>query len=155
MINVSVGIIYNQQKQLLIARRADTAPQGGLWEFPGGKVDVGETARQALVRELQEEVGIQVLEARLLLTFYYTYAEQVTLDFSVWCVDRFQGVPYGREGQPLRWVSLAELSTYPVPPASQSIIVALEAEAEDIGKSPADKDQPSWRIIHRGAQISI
>src|SRR5690606_20495626 len=101
-LQVVAGILC-RGPQVLIARRPDHADQGGLWEFPGGKQEAGETPAAALARELAEELGIQVQQARAWFSLQHDYpGKPVALQF--WWVEAFTGEPAGREGQPLRWV---------------------------------------------------
>jgi 8-oxo-dGTP diphosphatase len=110
--------------RVLIARRPAHVHQGGLWEFPGGKLEPGEDALAALARELQEELGIDVLSARPLIRIPYRYPDrQVVLD--VWRVDSYAGSVHGREGQEIRWVPLAALADFEFPPPNRPIITAL------------------------------
>ena len=120
-IHVAVGIIYNLQQQILIAKRAEHKHQGGCWEFPGGKVETGETVRQALYRELQEEIGIEVVTASPLMTINHNYSDkQILLD--VWQVTEFTGIARGNEGQAVHWVNIEECSDYQFPEANRGII---------------------------------
>ncbi|BAO43515.1 78-dihydro-8-oxoguanine triphosphatase [Thiolapillus brandeum] len=108
---------------LLAQRRADSH-QGGLWEFPGGKVESGESVREALDRELKEELGIEVQDARPLIRVPHAYADcRVLLD--TWLVSRWQGEPRGLEGQPLAWVSMGELTDRSMPAADMPILDAI------------------------------
>lgn len=121
--HVAVGVVTDGDGRVLICRRARHRHQGGLWEFPGGKVESGEEAGTALCRELIEELGIRPTQAWPLLRIPYRYPEeQILLD--VWRVTRFTGVIQGREGQPWRWVTREELSAYRFPAANQPIITA-------------------------------
>nr|GEY60322.1 arginine biosynthesis bifunctional protein ArgJ, chloroplastic [Tanacetum cinerariifolium] len=96
---------------------------GGLWEFPGGKVEAGESVDAALARELHEELGISVTSARPLIKISHDYPDkQVLLD--VWEVSSFTGEPHGVEGQPLAWVSQRELAEYDFPAANRPIVAA-------------------------------
>jgi 8-oxo-dGTP diphosphatase len=121
-IHVVAGIIYSPAKdQVLIAKRPDHLHQGGLWEFPGGKVDAGESASAALVRELMEEINIQVLEAEPFHQLSHKYPDKaVSLDF--WAVNRFAGEPLGLEGQEVRWVNLGSLGDYAFPEANRAVV---------------------------------
>eukprot|EP01137_Pigoraptor_chileana_P016793 Opistho-2@73895 len=98
-VHVAAAVIRDDSGKILIARRADTQHQGGLWEFPGGKVEADESVECALARELQEELGIVVGAARPLIKVRHDYPDkQVLLD--VWEVSSFSGEPHGAEGQP-------------------------------------------------------
>ena len=122
-VHVAAAVIRGEGAKVLIARRADTQHQGGLWEFPGGKVEAGETVEAALHRELQEELGIVVNAARPLIKVQHDYPDkQILLD--VWEVSDFSGEPHGAEGQPLAWVSPRDLLTYEFPAANASIVAA-------------------------------
>lgn len=122
-IHVAAAVIRGQDGRILIARRADDQHQGGLWEFPGGKVEAGEAVRDALDRELQEELGIRPSAARPLIQVRHDYPDkQVLLD--VWDVSAFLGEPHGAEGQPLAWVEPRQLVDYAFPAANQPIVAA-------------------------------
>jgi len=97
---------------------------GGLWEFPGGKLDGDETVQTALVRELQEELGITPMAFESITQIRHDYPDkQVLLD--VWRVTQFSGSPEGKEGQEIRWVPLTELDQYQFPAANEAIVQAL------------------------------
>ena len=122
-VHVAAAVIRGADGKILIARRADTQHQGGLWEFPGGKVEAGESVQAALGRELQEELGITVNTARPLIKVQHDYPDkQVLLD--VWEVSSFTGEPHGVEGQPLAWVTPRDLAEYEFPAANQAIVAA-------------------------------
>jgi 8-oxo-dGTP diphosphatase len=123
-VHVAVGVVVNRDRQILVARRHDAQHQGGLWEFPGGKVGVDETVLQALKRELLEEVNITVRECAGLMKIHHDYGDkQVLLD--VWYVSVYSGEARGCEGQPVRWVSAAELETLEFPAANREILAAV------------------------------
>ena len=127
-LQVAAGIIRNHQQEIFLTRR--TAPQhmANKWEFPGGKVEAGETAQQALIRELREETGIEVTSAVPWDVVEHTYDDRcVTLHFFL--VEHWSGEPYGREGQPQRWVKQQDLVAGEFPPANQGMVVRLLAEA--------------------------
>ncbi|WP_416772221.1 Nudix family hydrolase [Pseudomonas sp. RHF3.3-3] len=128
-VHVAAAVIRGNDGRILIARRADSQHQGGLWEFPGGKVEEGEAVRAALARELLEELGIVVTEARPLIKVQHDYPDkQVLLD--VWEVSAFTGEPHGAEGQPLAWVTARELPNYEFPAANQPIVAAARLPGE-------------------------
>ncbi|MDQ7089446.1 MAG: Nudix family hydrolase [Methylococcales bacterium] len=122
---VVVAVIKDKQGRVLIAKRADEAHQGGLWEFPGGKIEAGETVVTALKRELSEELGINLKTANPLIKIKHHYADlSVILD--VWEINDFSGTAYGKEGQQVKWVSLDTLSQYDFPAANKAIITAAK-----------------------------
>jgi 8-oxo-dGTP diphosphatase len=127
VLSVVVGVIVAKNQHVLLAKRPAHKSLAGLWEFPGGKVEAGEQPYQALCRELDEEVGIQVQQAKPLLQFQHTYTDRV-VDLDVWLVDTFVGDAFGREGQLIRWVMPSELDSYDVPDANKAIIEALKAQ---------------------------
>jgi 8-oxo-dGTP diphosphatase len=126
VVHVAVGVVIDADDRILVARRPDHLHQGGLWEFPGGKVEPGESVAAALRRELREELAIEVAESQPLLTVEHDYGDKAVL-LDVWCVRSFSGEPEGREGQPLRWVAAAELAGLAFPAANQPIVAAVEA----------------------------
>ena len=120
-------LAQSENNHILIARRADHLHQGGLWEFPGGKVEKGETHHQSLVRELQEEINITITSASPMMQISLDYIDKsVTLD--IWKVIEFEGNPEGAEGQEIRWVSMDELRDYDFPAANQPILQKLLGE---------------------------
>ena len=127
-LHVAVGVICNPQGQILISLRHPDSHQGGLWEFPGGKLEPGESVSQALARELLEELGIAVGETRPLLEVVHDYGDKSVL-LDVWVVENFSGEPRGREGQSVRWVKPAELGSYAFPAANSPIVQACLKQA--------------------------
>jgi len=125
IVHVAVGVVINRDRQVLIAKRHVEQHQGGLWEFPGGKVSQNESVQQALKRELQEEVNITVRECAALLDIEYDYGDkQVLLD--VWVVSVFSGKAKGCEGQPVKWIGVEEFSDYEFPAANEEIITSVK-----------------------------
>jgi 8-oxo-dGTP diphosphatase len=122
-IHVAAAVIRGGDGRILIAKRPDDKHQGGLWEFPGGKVEADESVERALARELDEELGIRPSAARPLLQVRHDYPDkQVLLD--VWDVTAFAGEPHGAEGQPLAWVAPERLGDYQFPAANRPIVAA-------------------------------
>lgn len=124
MLRVAVGVIGNAAGEVLVALRHAHLHQGGLWEFPGGKIADGESVEAALARELHEELGIHVEHAQPLLTVRHAYADR-SVELQVWRVTAFAGEVHGREGQPLRWIAIPELDPVDFPAADLPIIEAL------------------------------
>jgi len=120
---VAAGVIKNQHGQILIALRDASLHQGGLWEFPGGKLEPGETAEQALIRELKEELDINTHAATPLITVRHNYPDR-HVQLNVFLVENFSGVPKGCQGQPLKWVAPDELLKFSFPAANQPIVTA-------------------------------
>ena len=124
LVHVAVGVIVNADGKILIAKRPLNAHQGGLWEFPGGKVDTGETIDEALVRELHEELAIEVLASQPLIQIRHHYPDKSVL-LDVHKITRFLGTPIGNEGQPIQWVDAKSLNNFEFPAANHPIISAV------------------------------
>lgn len=124
LIHVAVGAIVGNDGRILIAKRPQAAHQGGLWEFPGGKVDAGESVQQALARELKEELAIEVIASEPLIQIRHHYPDKSVL-LDVYKVTHFVGIPIGAEGQPVCWVPKDELVSYEFPAANKPIVKAL------------------------------
>lgn len=123
-VHVAVGVITNSDGDILIARRPATAHQGGLWEFPGGKVESGETVQQALARELHEELGVHTGDYSPLIQVAHDYGDKAVL-LDVYRARILAGSAHGKEGQPLAWVNPGALHGYDFPLANRPIIRAL------------------------------
>ena len=134
-VHVAAGVLINEDGQVLIAKRGDKQYQGGLWEFPGGKVELGESVFDALAREFKEEVDIRILSAIPLQQIKHDYGDkQVLLD--VWLsrqldvlsnVPRvFEGTAQGRENQKIAWVDIQALENYDFPEANKDIIERIK-----------------------------
>ncbi|MGV1717496.1 8-oxo-dGTP diphosphatase MutT [Vibrio furnissii] len=121
-IHIVAGIIFNQDKsQIFITKRPDNLHKGGFWEFPGGKVEAGESIEQAMARELDEEIGIEVTQQTPFQHLEYDYPEKsLTFDFIL--VTDFNHQPYGREGQQGEWVNIADLAHYTFPEANLPVL---------------------------------
>lgn len=128
-IHVAVGVIANSSDEVLISLRPAESHQGGLWEFPGGKLEAGEDVQFALKRELAEELGIEVRKCFPLKKIKHSYADKsVVLD--VWYITEFRGTPHGREGQAIEWRSIHTLNAADFPAANAAIIRTLKLPGE-------------------------
>lgn len=126
-IHVVAGLLVDHSR-IFVTRRPEDRHQGGKWEFPGGKVDAGESPLAALHRELHEELGIEVHEAVPYARARHAYSDlEVLLD--VWRVERYDGAPHGREGQEARWVPVGELRPSEFPDADRPIVRRLQLPA--------------------------
>jgi len=123
---VAACALIDADGRILLAQRPEGKSLAGLWEFPGGKVEVGETPEETLVRELQEELGIQTKIACLApLTFASHTYETFHLLMPLYICRRYEGIPHGREGQAIKWVRPQALRDYPMPPADEPLIPFL------------------------------
>ncbi len=124
-LQVAVGVVKNTEGQVLISLRDEALHQGGLWEFPGGKLEPTETAERALARELKEELNIDVITAMPLITVKHQYPD-LAVQLNVFLVEHFSGDAKSCEGQPFKWVDPAELAKHTFPAANQPIITAAQ-----------------------------
>lgn len=121
VIDVAIGLVRDNEGRYCVSQRRADAHLGGLWEFPGGKSKPDESMLDALKRELQEELGIVVHEAKAVLVLPYHYSDR-SVRLHVYMVDRYEGVPQSIEGQPVHFVSESQLLALPMPAANQAII---------------------------------
>ena len=124
VVHVAVGVI-RQGDYIFIAKRPDHLHQGGLWEFPGGKVERGESVTDALVRELREELDIIAEEFSPLIQVQHEYGDK-TVFLDVWVIEKFSGEAKGCEGQEVRWVNVQNLGEFDFPEANRPIINAIK-----------------------------
>ena len=123
---VAAVALVDKDGRVLLARRPLHKPMGGLWEFPGGKVEAGERPEAALIRELKEELGIDVAQSCLApLTFASHAYDDFHLLMPLYVCRRWQGQAAGLEGQELAWVRPLKLRDYPMPPADLPLIPHL------------------------------
>lgn len=124
-LNIAVGIIRNPRGDIFITRRAEDAHMANKLEFPGGKIEAGETPEQALVRELNEEVGINATQYSQFEKLEYQFPDRhITLWFFL--VEGWEGEPWGKEGQPGDWLAQKDLNADDFPPANLPIIQKLQ-----------------------------
>ncbi|MFU8832978.1 MAG: Nudix family hydrolase [Wenzhouxiangella sp.] len=138
LIDVAAAVMRNPDGRILLSQRMDGKHLGGTWEFPGGKCEPGESVHESLARELNEELGIEISASSPLLTLTHVYPEK-TIRLLIRAVDEWQGEPVGREGQSLRWVSLADMQTLAMPAADRPIVRAMGLDPHcSISRDPAD-----------------
>ncbi|SDG72034.1 8-oxo-dGTP diphosphatase MutT [Alloyangia pacifica] len=123
---VSAVALIDVEGRVLLAQRPEGKSMAGLWEFPGGKVEAGETPEAALIRELHEELGIETWDSCLApLTFASHAYDDFHLLMPLFACRKWQGVPQAREGQVLKWARARDLTNYPMPPADVPLIPIL------------------------------
>jgi len=124
-IHVVAGVLRDTRGRILLARRTEGRDLAGAWEFPGGKLEPGESPAKALERELFEELGIRIGKVEPLISVPQHYADKsIVLD--VYTVQSYTGIPKGREKQALAWSPLDKLASYPMPPADKPVVAALK-----------------------------
>ncbi|GAB2670021.1 Nudix family hydrolase [Arenimonas aestuarii] len=123
-VHVVAAVLRDARGRILLARRTAGRDLAGAWEFPGGKVEPGESPREALDRELHEELGVRVLDAVPLVAVPQAYPDKRIL-LDVYTVDAYEGTPRGRERQALAWSPLEKLHGYPMPPADRPVVSVL------------------------------
>lgn len=123
---VAACALIDTDGRILLAQRPEGKNLAGLWEFPGGKVESGETPEDALIRELQEELGITTKHACLAPLTFASYAyEKLHLLMPLYICRRYEGIARSMEGQALKWVKPKDLRAYPMPPADEPLIPFL------------------------------
>ncbi len=160
-IHVVAGALTDSADRVLLAQRPEGKHLAGGWEFPGGKLEPGETRYEALVRELKEELGIEVVTARPLIHARHQYpTREILLD--VWVVSEYRGEPAGLDGQALRWCARADLPAAKLLPADRPIVTALRLPARltqassaqyVLGESAASAESSDERGAAGSAQL--
>lgn len=127
---IGVAVIWNQHQQILIDRRLPQGVMGGLWEFPGGKIEPGETIEECIKREIKEELGIEISVGEHLITIDHTYTHlRVTLMVYHCCL--IMGIPQTIGCDEICWVDLDDLEKFTFPEANSQIIAALRREVRN------------------------
>ena len=122
--HVMAGILLDRQDRVLLAQRPAGKHLAGFWEFPGGKLESDETPLAALARELREELGVSLVEARPLIQVPWHYGDQELL-LDAWCVLHWHGKPESLEGQALQWLTPVQIDPEILTPADRPILQAL------------------------------
>jgi len=125
---VVAAALYSRDGRILIAQRPPGKHMAGRWEFPGGKVDPGESEATALARELREELGVEVTSSRPLMRLAHSYNDR-NVELSLWLVDSYRGEPQSLDGQSLKWVEPARLAEEDILEADKPFIEALQKRA--------------------------
>lgn len=124
-IRVVAAALFDAQGRILITQRPTGKHMAGRWEFPGGKIAAGESEQEALARELQEELGVQMRSGRPVMALHHEY-DEYGVELSMWVVDGYDGEPQGLDGQGLKWVEAARLLEEDMLEADRPFIEALQ-----------------------------
>jgi 8-oxo-dGTP diphosphatase len=148
-VHVVAAVLRDAVGRVLLARREGTRDWAGTWEFPGGKVEAGESALAALRRELREELGIGIGAARPLIAVPQHYPhKRIVLD--VHEIEAYDGVPQGREGQALQWIAAPQLAAVAMPPADRPVVAALtQSPWYLVTPAPGDDDEAFVAMLER------
>ena len=123
---VAAVALVDEDNRVLLQQRPEGKAMAGLWEFPGGKVEQGETPEQALIREMREELAIDITETCLAPFSFASHAyEDFHLLMPLYLCRRWQGRPSAREGQSLKWLRPLRMTDYPMPPADLPLVAML------------------------------
>lgn len=125
---IGVAVILNDRGQILIDRRRAGGSMGGLWEFPGGKIEPNETVTECIKREIREELGIEIEVGDFLISIEHIYANKFSLSLIAHYCKHIAGEPQTIECEEIRWVTLAEIDGFAFPEANSQIIAALRKD---------------------------
>ncbi|WJG08720.1 8-oxo-dGTP diphosphatase MutT [Aliiglaciecola sp. LCG003] len=128
VVDVAVGVI-RQDNKIFVSKRAEDVHQGGLWEFPGGKVEAGESVESAMCRELYEEVGIEVTKQSPFMLLEHDYGDK-HVRLHIHMIEQFKGRAHGKEGQLTQWIAIDKLVDLNFPAANQAIIDKLQSQTK-------------------------
>lgn len=154
-LHIAVGVIRDDEDRILISQRRPGTPGAGLWEFPGGKCEPGESIQEALCRELEEELGVSVQTAQPLITIRHRYPDRSVL-LDTWEVTGWSGEPSGLEGQTLAWVPSGELPDWPLLPANRPLMNAVRLPRRYLITPTLQTDRDAFlRSLHRSLTTGI
>ncbi len=142
-IHVVAAVITDARGRILLNRRTGDSDMAGLWEFPGGKREPGETSEQALIRELREELGIEAEVGEWLMDVPQLYPDK-RLRLEVRRVQHWKGTARGREGQAITWVTPDKLSRYSMPPADLPVVAALRQPCHYLVTPEPGENEDAW-----------
>ncbi|WP_313643059.1 Nudix family hydrolase [Stenotrophomonas sp.] len=142
-IHVVAAVITDARGRILLNRRTGNSDMAGLWEFPGGKREPGESSEQALVRELREELGIEAEVGEWVMEVPQLYPDK-RLRLEVRMVRQWKGTARGREGQAITWVNADKLGRYSMPPADLPVVAALHQPERYLVTPEAGDDAETW-----------
>ncbi|MBS0350940.1 MAG: 8-oxo-dGTP diphosphatase MutT [Proteobacteria bacterium] len=123
-LEVVVGLVFNANQEILLAWRGPEKSPGNCWEFPGGKIEQGETQYQAICRELKEEINLEVLKAQPGNAVLHQYETKKVILYP-WWIEKYAGNLYGAEGQKIIWVNVKQLKDFPLPAANYALLDLL------------------------------
>ena len=124
-LHVAAGILHDSAGRVLITERLCDGPFDGLWEFPGGKISGDESADEALRRELEEELGIEITDLHPFMELHHEYPDRI-VDLEFFLVSAWNGEPRGLEGQGVRWLPAAQLDPVELLPADAPVVAAIQ-----------------------------
>ncbi len=154
VLHIAAAAILNQAGQILLSLRPADSHQGGLWEFPGGKLESGEDVLQALRRELKEELDIEIQSARPLIKVNHQYEDRHIL-LDVWRVNQWKGREKGMEGQEIRWVPLQDIGDYAFPAADIPVINALKLPSIYMISPEPETGDPAYSDFLQGFEACL
>ena len=143
IIKAVVGVLRNESRKLLIAKRQDHQFMAGFWELPGGKIEGDETTEQTIIRELNEELGIKVDALSLHQTMQHTYADRM-VELCIYNIDQYQNTPTGIEGQQIAWVSVQDLYNYQLLPTMKAFIDSITLPNKYWITPSSDHQSETW-----------
>jgi 8-oxo-dGTP diphosphatase len=126
---IGIAVIWDRFGQILIDRRKASGTMGGLWEFPGGKIEAGETVAECIIREIREELAIEITVGVHLISIEHTYPTFQLLAIVHHC-QHISGIPQPIESEEVRWVKVGDLAHYQFPAANAAIIRTLQLAAD-------------------------